>query len=116
MLYNDTFTAPYVQGGDSGGGLFLGHVSTHSSPLLGIGSAQFSDVISPGVGFASAYVQVAAYRSWIDNVMHTDLADGQTALWIGTPIPEPATWALGLAGLVALAARGALKGQRLPLH
>ncbi|MDP1534368.1 MAG: hypothetical protein Q8N44_10875 [Rubrivivax sp.] len=60
--------APYVQSGDSGG------------------------------GFGSAFVQLASYRSWIDGTMAGDLADAQFARWTLALVPEPASWALALAG------------------
>ena len=109
VMYNNTYTAPYVQGGDSGGGLFLGHVTDETSPLLGIGSAQLSDLNGPNSNtFASAYVQLAPYRTWIDSVMAGDLTDNQLASWVATPVPEPATralWAAALAGLAGSASR-----------
>ena len=114
VMYDNSYGVPYVQGGDSGGGLFLGHVTDHSSPLLGIASAQLSDITGPNSNtFASAYVQLAPYRNWIDSVMALDLSDGQTALWVATPVPEAATWAMwaaGLAGLVGTVRR--TSGQR----
>ena len=105
ITHQNNFGAPYVQSGDSGGGLFLDHVTDHTSPLMGIGSALISNGNGPGT-FASAYVSVASYRSWIDGTMLTDLADDQMANWVSTPVPEPATWALWLAGSAALFARG----------
>jgi len=92
----------HVQGGDSGGGLFAGHVGD-SSVLLGITSALITDEQNSPLG--SAFVQPAAYRSWIDSKMADDLADTQALLWT-TAVPEPATWALWAAGLAVLVARG----------
>ena len=91
---------PYVQGGDSGGGLFLGHVTDSSTPLLGIASAQLEAADGVPTAYASAFVQLSAYRSWIDATMDTDASDSQMALWLSgmVPVPEPATWALWLAG------------------
>jgi hypothetical protein len=94
--------ALYVQGGDSGGGLFLGHV-TGSSVLLGITSALLTDEHDNPLG--SAFVQPAAYRSWIDSVMAGDLTDSQTVLWVGAPVPEPTPTLLLAGGLLALAWR-----------
>ena len=104
VMHQNNFGAPYVQSGDSGGGLFLGHVTDHTTPLLGIASALFSEVLGPNVtSFASGYVSVASYRSWIDNTMLADLSDTQVANWVSTAVPEPSTWALWLAGAAALA-------------
>ena len=103
-----TDAAVHVQGGDSGGGLFLGHV-TDSSVLLGLNSALLTDDNQLPVG--SAFVQPAAYRSWIDATMAADGADTQAVLWLAVSVPEPAIGALWLAGLAALfAAR-----RKLPL-
>jgi hypothetical protein len=105
LTYNDTFSAPYVEGGDSGGGLFLGQATDSVGGLLmGITSAQLQ---YDGGGRGSAFVQLAAYRSWIDDTMAADLADSQLAQWVSA-VPEPATWALWLLGagvLVAAPAR-----------
>ena len=49
ITHQNNFGSPYVQSGDSGGGLFLGHVTDNTSPLLGIGSAQLFDVLGPNV-------------------------------------------------------------------
>lgn len=103
VTHQNTFGAPYVQGGDSGGGLFLGHVTDHTSPLMGIGSALLSQV-SGADTFASAYVSVASYRDWIDATMAANTNDNQLALWVSTPVPEPATWALWLLGASVVAA------------
>ena len=119
VAYNFTgtgFTTPYVQGGDSGGGLFLGQVMDSSSPLLGITSAYLEGtaMISSADGltevpfFGSAFVQLAAYRNWIDTTMAADVADAQLATWVSS-VPEPESallWALGLAGLVGRRRRG----------
>jgi hypothetical protein len=95
---------PYVQGGDSGGGLFLGTVADSSGALLlGISSAQLQDATKVPIG--SAFVQLASFRGWIDSTMAADLADSQLVRWVAAPVPEPAGWALLLAGGVALAAR-----------
>lgn len=103
VTYSDSLGAPYVQGGDSGGGLFWGHVTDHGTPLLGIASAQFNNVLGAGTQtFASAYVSVAAYRDWIETTMLGDASDEQMPSWAPTPVPEPASWALLLAGLAAV--------------
>jgi hypothetical protein len=91
----------HVQGGDSGGGLFLGHVTDSTSPLLGLSSALLTDANNQPTG--SAFVLLAAYRPWIDQTMAGDLVDTQRVLWVSA-VPEPgmlALWALGLGGLVA---------------
>lgn len=93
-----TLGAPYVQGGDSGGGLFLGHVTDSVSTLLGITSAA---ITFENNQHASAFVQLASYRSWIDGTMAADLTDGQLALWVSS-VPEPSTYALMLGGLALL--------------
>ena len=92
----------HVQFGDSGGGLFLGHVAD-SSVLLGLSSALITDDADHPLG--SAFVQPAAYRDWIDAVMLTDGADTQAVNWVAASVPEPAPWALGLAGAVWLLRR-----------
>ena len=102
--FNNSFTAPYVQGGDSGGGLFLGHVTDSTSPLLGIASAQLDKFGGGANAYASAFVSVASYRNWIDAMMVLDDKDMQKAAWTATPVPEPATWAMWLVGAAALTA------------
>jgi hypothetical protein len=92
----------HVQSGDSGGGLFLGHV-TDSSVLLGLSSALITDEQNNPLG--SAFVQPAAYRDWIDAVMLADTADTQTLQWVAASVPEPAPWLLGLAGAAWLLRR-----------
>ncbi len=105
ITHQNNFSTPYVQGGDSGGGLFLGHVTDNTSPLLGIASGQIFDVLGPNItSFASGYVSVASYRSWIDETMLANLSDDQMANWVSTAVPEPATGALWLAGGALLAA------------
>lgn len=94
-------TAVHVEGGDSGGGLFLGHVTDSTSPLLGLSSALLTDANNQPTG--SGFVLLAAYRPWIDQTMASDLADAQVVNWVSA-VPEPGTlalWALGLGGLVA---------------
>lgn len=96
-------TQVHVQDGDSGGGLFFGHVAD-SSLLLGISSALITDDQDQPLG--SAFVQPAAYRAWIDQVMLADTADAQQVLWLSA-VPEPATWAMwALGASVLLGARG----------
>jgi hypothetical protein len=102
LTYGLDTNGPYVQGGDSGGALFLGHVTDQVTPLLGITSAQLSYQDNNNITrYGSAFVQLAMYRSWIDGVMLADLADNQSALWVSS-VPEPATAALWLGGLAVL--------------
>lgn len=109
---------PIVQGGDSGGGLFLGAVADSTGALLmGISSAQLQDDQKTPIG--SAFVQLSSHRSWIDSTMAGDLVDDQMALWLPSAVPEPGAWALLLAGGAALAmrrraARSAAQGTSLP--
>lgn len=91
--------AVHVEGGDSGGGLFLGHV-TDSSVLLGLSSGLFTDENSVPSG--SGFVQPAAYRSWIDATMAADPFDTQAVDWVVVSVPEPAAGLLAAAGLVLL--------------
>lgn len=92
---------PYVQGGDSGGALFLGHVSDSTSPLMGITSAYGRD--KAGTTY-SLFVELSRYRSWIDQTMAADLNDAQSVNWVTVGVPEPGAWALWLAGLGVLCA------------
>jgi MYXO-CTERM domain-containing protein len=87
-----------LESGDSGGGLFLNHVRDSVGVLLGLNSALIED--ENGVPIGSAFVQPAAYRSWIDSVMQADLHDDQQLGWasIAGEVPEPAAWTLLLAG------------------
>lgn len=101
VTHQNSFAAPYVQGGDSGGGLFLGHVTDSTSPLLGITSALLPGINGANTA-ASAFVSVAKYRAWIDATMILDTQDSQMAVWTATPVPEPATWAMWLAGAAAM--------------
>jgi hypothetical protein len=100
-------TRVYVQGGDSGGGLFAGHV-TDSSVLMGLASAQITDDTPPPNArpLGSAHVQPAAYRSWIDATMLADTFDNNAVLWtpVSVPVPEASTWALWGLGLTILTA------------
>jgi hypothetical protein len=108
VVYNADQTAPYVQGGDSGGGLFWGHVTDSTGSLLmGITSAQLT---FDNGGFGSGFVQLAAYRSWITDTMAIDHADAQVAQW-ASAVPEPTTWALWLAGAGLLVGRRARRGR-----
>ena len=108
LAYNAGNTAPYVQGGDSGGGRFWGHVNDSTGSLLmGITSAQ---ITYDGGGFGSGFVQLAAYRSWITATMDKDLADAQGARW-ASAVPEPGTWALWLASAGLRASRRAARGR-----
>lgn len=112
LAYNDTHSAPYVERLDSGGGLFLGHVTDSAGALLmGITSAQLDFTPAEGGGFGSGFVQLAAYRDWIDTTMADDPADSQLAHWVSA-VPEPATWALWLAGAALMA--GKARRRRVP--
>lgn len=92
-----------VENGDSGGGLFLGHVRD-SSVLLGLTSALITD--DSGTAIGSAFVQPGAYKAWIDGIMSADRTDDQLLNWASVgEVPEPATWMLGAAGLALLLAR-----------
>ena len=90
----------HVQSGDSGGGLFAGHVQD-SGVLVGMSSALFTPIPEGFTG--SGFVQPGAYRAWIDAVMQADTADTEMLRWVSNPVPEPATWALWAGGLAALA-------------
>lgn len=94
-------TAVRVQGGDSGGGLFFGHVTNSTSPLLGLSSALLEDENQPPNPIGSGFVQLSAYRSWIDTTMAANGA--QSIQWV-TAVPEPAAWALWAGGLLAVGA------------
>ena len=113
ITYPLGYGAPYVQGGDSGGGLFMGHVLDATSPLWGITSAQLYDEDDQGnpINFASGFVQVANYRSWIDATMQADLSDGQLASWVVTSVPEPGSLILWAAGLALLGVRAGRRGR-----
>jgi Trypsin len=92
----------YVEGGDSGGALFLGHVLDSVSPLLGITSARIEDENLVPIG--SGFVELAVYRDWIDATMLADPADNQVLQWVSV-IPEPPAMLLWAAGLVLLGRR-----------
>jgi len=111
VTYDALHGAPYVQGGDSGGGLFLGHVlDSAGAALMGITSAQVQFDSAGGGGFGSAFVQLAAYRSWIDDTMRLDTTDSQMARWVSA-VPEPGTVSMWLTGLLAVAGMGARRRQ-----
>ncbi len=93
--------AVQVQGGDSGGALFLGHVRD-STVLLGLSSALLTDENNAAIG--SAFVQPAAYRAWIESVMAADRLDDQMVTW-ASAVPEPASWLMWAAGAAWLVAR-----------
>lgn len=95
-----------VQGGDSGSALFLGQVMDSSSAaLLGIASALIT--FDDGRPSQSGYVQVAAYKTWIDDTLG---ASGQQATWVSA-VPEPSLPILLITGglIAGVAAR---RGQR----
>jgi hypothetical protein len=95
----------YLQGGDSGAALFKGAVSdSGGAVLLGVASAALTD--SNGAP-ESAFVQVASYKTWINNTM---ASSGQQAVWSSTsPVPEPSTASMYL--LSGLAAIGLVWGR-----
>lgn len=114
LAYQPDHSAPYVQGGDSGGGLFLGHITDSTgAALMGITSAQLQDDKEKPYG--SGFVQLAAYRGWIDSTMAGDLADTQMASWVSA-VPEPATWALWLAGAGLMAGNTARRRAARATH
>lgn len=96
-----------VQGGDSGSALFLGQVTdSNGAVLLGIASALISfDDGSPSL---SGYVQVSAYKSWIDTTLST--YGTQQANWVSA-VPEPSLPVLVIVGGL-MAAAMARRGQR----
>lgn len=86
-----------LQGGDSGSALFKGAVGdSGGATLLGIGSAFLTGT---GDSAQSAFVQVAAYKSWIDSTM---AGSGQQALWVSS-VPEPSSAALFGLGALGMA-------------
>ncbi|MEO5734128.1 MAG: trypsin-like serine protease, partial [Rubrivivax sp.] len=94
-------TQTYVEGGDSGGGLFMGQV-LNTGLLLGITSAQIQD--GDGRPTGSTFVQPAAYRGWLDQTMLNDPTDMQAILWQApSAVPEPAALALTSVGLLMMA-------------
>ena len=100
LLSHDAQT--YVQSGDSGGGLFLGQVlDSPNAPLLGLSSAQLGDEGQPPTG--SGFVQLAAYRPWIDRTLAEAAGNTQQIQWVSS-VPEASTWLLWGLGLAALGA------------
>lgn len=96
-----------VQGGDSGSALFHGQVADSTGAvLLGIASSLIS--FDDGNPSLSGYVQVAAYRSWIDTTLGAN--GGQQATWVSA-VPEPSLPILVIAGGL-IAAAMARRGQR----
>lgn len=110
ITHGPTYSAPHVQPGDSGGALFLGHVSDSTgAALMGITSAWNIEIpVAPLTEQStSGFVQLAAYRSWIDGTLLADGADLQAVTWLSA-VPEPTTtalWLVGLGGLVVAARR-----------
>ncbi|KQV96166.1 trypsin-like serine protease [Pelomonas sp. Root1237] len=109
IAYTDGYTQPYVQGGDSGGGLFLGQVSSLASgaSLWGIASGYVADQDANGhdIHPRSAYVQLSSYRSWLDATLAGDPADMQMLGWMTTAVPEPPTALLLILGLCGMPRR-----------
>lgn len=109
VTYDNAFGAPYVEGGDSGGGLFAGHVTglTSGAPLWGITSVAITGTGGQGQDLhASGFVQLASYRGWLDTTLANDLADAQALNWTQlSPVPEPATGLLMGLGLCWFARR-----------
>lgn len=102
----------YVQSGDSGGGLYAGHVlDSAGAPLLGLSSAQLGEQGQPAEG--SAFVQLAPYRSWLDATLVAAPGNTQQLNWVSA-IPEPGTWLLMGLGLAALAASTARRSRAHP--
>ena len=115
LAHSAGFGPPYVQGNDSGGALFLGHV-TDRSTLLGVTSALFTDEGNPAA-HASGCVQLSAYRDWIDATMAADPFDEQAAMWVSS-VPEPTCTLLWVGALAIRSACAAgvvrrLRGLRL---
>ena len=86
-----------VQGGDSGGALFKGTPGdSRGALLLGIVSAAADEITYDGNPTASTFVQVAAYKAWINATM---AGSGQQATWASrltipapqSSVPEPST-------------------------
>ncbi|WP_418320783.1 trypsin-like serine protease [Piscinibacter sakaiensis] len=77
----------YVEGGDSGGGLFMGNVDSSSNAvLLGV-----TTTLLGGGGFnSSGHVQTAPYMPWINSTIRS-VTPGQAAQWTMavSPVPEP---------------------------
>ena len=76
----------------------LSSMAASSSGVLGLASAAITDING---NHQSAYVQVAAYKTWINSTM---AASGQSARWLSTTsVPEPGSWALAAVGVAGLA-------------
>ncbi len=107
QAYSNDMGVPYLQGGDSGGGLFFGHHDsiTPDSLLWGINSAVSQDPDGHGgTLYSSLFVQLGSYRSWIDLTMANDVTDAQSAQWITlSSVPEPGSATMLLAGLGLMA-------------
>ena len=115
LTYDDSYSRPYVWPGDSGGALLLNHVTDSPFAVLaGITAAlNIRTVENAGnTEYESAFVQLAAYRDWIDGVMLGDGHDDQLANWmamrsLAAAVPELPPAALLVAGLAMLGWRRA---------
>jgi Trypsin len=96
-----------VEGGDSGGALFMGTPQDSANAvLLGVVSLASYEFTFDGDPSASAFVPLAPYKDWIDATM---MPSGEQVQWVtaipaadAAVVPEPGTcalWALGLLGI-----------------
>lgn len=53
--------------GDSGGGLFLGNVDTHSADRVIVGVVSFGAAAGCELGYPNVYARVTSFLPWIDN-------------------------------------------------
>lgn len=109
VAYTAGYGTPYVQGGDSGGGLFLGHVTSLAggAPLWGIASAYIAGKDDNGndVRPRSGFIQLVSYRSWLDSTIQTHSVNAQSLNWVAASVPEPSALLMLGAGLAVLALR-----------